>query len=166
MKCFLYGQENKINTKIFKTFPADIGSRKSIEVSYCQMFLPYTKSRFLFCSLYLHNGSSIQKLTSQSSLNWSLLGLFIARMLLYKSVRVSGQSRYSIYILLCAERHYQPYSKLYIPSTLNIDFMLWHTKLIVFALKCKTMAYFFYFSRLYPATNIICICVSLFEFHI
>ena len=27
-------------------------------------------------------------------------------------------------------------TKLYIPSTLNIDFVLWHTQLIVYAVKC------------------------------
>jgi hypothetical protein len=27
-------------------------------------------------------------------------------------------------------------SKLYIPSTLNIDLILWHTQLIVYAVKC------------------------------
>ena len=27
-------------------------------------------------------------------------------------------------------------AKLYIPSTLNIDFILWHTQLIVYVLKC------------------------------
>jgi hypothetical protein len=28
------------------------------------------------------------------------------------------------------------YAKLYIPSTLNIDLILWHTQLIVCAVKC------------------------------
>ena len=27
-------------------------------------------------------------------------------------------------------------AKLYIPSTLNIDLILWHTQLIVYAVKC------------------------------
>ena len=30
-------------------------------------------------------------------------------------------------------------SKIYIPSTLNIDFILWHTQLIVYAVKCYIM---------------------------
>ena len=42
--------------------------------------------------------------------------------------------------------------KLYISSTLNIDLILWHTQLIVCAVKCQIMVYimgyFFHFSRL------------------
>ena len=41
-----------------------------------------------------------------------------------------------------------------IPSTLNIDSVLWHTKFIVYAVKCYIMGYFFHFSSLYPAPYI------------
>ena len=33
-------------------------------------------------------------------------------------------------------RHFVCKAKLYIPSTLNIDLILWHTQLIVFTVKC------------------------------
>ena len=36
------------------------------------------------------------------------------------------------YVLLALVLH----TKLYIPSTLNIDLILWHTQLIVYAVKC------------------------------
>ena len=43
------------------------------------------------------------------------------------------------------------YSKLYIPSTLNIDLILWHTQLIVCAENVKSWIFdFTYFSSLYP----------------
>ena len=49
-------------------------------------------------------------------------------------------------------------SKLYISSTLNIDLILWHTQLIVCAVKyqimVEIMGYFFHFSSLYPAPYI------------
>ena len=44
--------------------------------------------------------------------------------------------------------------KLYILSTINVDLVLWHTLLIVYAVKCKIMGYFFHFSSLNRATYI------------
>ena len=55
--------------------------------------------------------------------------------------------------------------KLYIPSTLNIDLILWHTQLILCAITFKSCFFFVSFFKLIPCP-IHCICVSLFEFHI
>ena len=44
--------------------------------------------------------------------------------------------------------------KLYILSTINVDLVLWHTLLIVYAVKCKIMGYFFHFSSLNRATYV------------
>ena len=61
-------------------------------------------------------------------------------------------------------------SKLYIPSTLNIDLILWHTQLTVCAENVKS----WFKSWVFPFTfqayilphTLICMCVSLFKFHI
>ena len=60
--------------------------------------------------------------------------------------------------------------KLYIPSTLNIDLILWHTQLIVCAENVKS----WFKSLVFPLTfqayilphTLNCMCVSLFKFHI
>ena len=39
-------------------------------------------------------------------------------------------------VVFLAHLHFKMKSKLYIPSTLNIDFILWHPQLIVDAVKC------------------------------
>ena len=61
-------------------------------------------------------------------------------------------------------------SKLYIPSTLNIDLILWHTQLIVCAENVKSWfksrAFNFTFQAYILHHTLICICVSLFKFHI
>ena len=64
----------------------------------------------------------------------------------------------------------EPYPKLYIPSTLNIDLILWHTQLIVCADNVKS----WFKSWLFPFTfqayilphTLNCMCVSLSKFHI
>ena len=61
-------------------------------------------------------------------------------------------------------------SKLYTPSTLNIDLILWHTQLIVCAENVKS----WFKSWVFPFTfqayllphALNCMCVSLFKFHI
>ena len=60
--------------------------------------------------------------------------------------------------------------KLYIPSTLNIDLILWHTQLIV----CPENVKSWFKSWVFPFTfqayilshTLNCMCVSLFKFHI
>ena len=63
---------------------------------------------------------------------------------------------------------YEP--KLYTPSTLNIDLMLWHTHLIVCAENVKSWfkSWVFTFTfQAYILTNTLnCMCVSLLKFHI
>ena len=62
------------------------------------------------------------------------------------------------------------YSKLYIPSTLNIDLILWHTQLIVCAENAKS----WFMSWVFPFTfqayilphTLNCMCVGLFKFYI
>ena len=63
-----------------------------------------------------------------------------------------------------------PWSKLYIPSTLNIDLILWHTQMIVCAENVKS----WFKSWVFPFTfqayilphTLNCMSVSLFKFHI
>ena len=43
------------------------------------------------------------------------------------------------------EMHIRFYSKLYIPSTLNTDYILWHTQLTVCPVKYYIMGYSFHF---------------------
>ena len=61
-------------------------------------------------------------------------------------------------------------AKLYIPSTLNIDFILWHTQLIVCAENIKSWfkSWIFHFTfQSYTMPHTLnCMYVSLFEFHI
>ena len=63
-----------------------------------------------------------------------------------------------------------PRANLYIPSTLNIDIILWHTQLNVCAENVKSWfkSWFFPFTfqaYILPHT-LNCMCVSLFKFHI
>ena len=61
-------------------------------------------------------------------------------------------------------------AKLYVPSTLNIDHILWHTQLIICAENVKS----WFKSWVFPFTfqayilphTLNCMCVSLFKFHI
>ena len=53
-------------------------------------------------------------------------------------------------------------AKLYIPSTLNIDLILWHTQLIV----CAEMLNQGSFQAYILTHTVNCMCVSLFKFHI
>ena len=43
------------------------------------------------------------------------------------------------YIIVNTDAYFERSPKLYNPSTLNIDLILWHTQLIVYAVKCKIM---------------------------
>ena len=52
------------------------------------------------------------------------LGLYMSTLVYHTYTKLSNFPRF--------RRH----PKLYIPSTLNIDLILWHTQLIVCALKC------------------------------
>ena len=65
---------------------------------------------------------------------------------------------------------FKPRPKLYIPSTLNMDLILWHTKLIVCAENVKSWfkSWFFPFTfQAYTLPHTLnCMCVGLFEFHI
>ena len=70
------------------------------------------------------------------------------------------------YLLNC---HFGRKPKLYIPSTLNIDLILWHTQLIVCAQDIKSwfkswVIHFTFQAYTQPHT-LNCICVSLFKFH-
>ena len=47
-----------------------------------------------------------------------------------------GEEGEKVSLKICLAGELNPGPKLYIPSTLNIDLMLWHTKLIVCAVKC------------------------------
>ena len=60
------------------------------------------------------------------------------------------------------------FPKLYIPSTLNIDLLLWHTQLIVCAVKswCKSLVFPVTFQAYFLPHTLNCMRVSLFEFHI
>ena len=61
-------------------------------------------------------------------------------------------------------------AKLYIPSTLNIDLILWHTELIVWAEIVKpwfkSWVFPFTFNAYFLPHTLNCMCVSLFKFHI
>ena len=57
------------------------------------------------------------------------------------------------------------YTKLYIPSTLNIDLILWLTQLIVRAVKFKSWVISFTFQAYTLPHTLSCICVSLFRFY-
>ena len=74
-----------------------------------------------------------------------------------------GYGGASYYVVLCR-------SKLYIPSTLNIDLILWHTQLIICAENVKSWfkSWVFPFTfQAYILPYILnCMCVSLFKFHI
>ena len=60
--------------------------------------------------------------------------------------------------------------KLYTPSTLNIDLILWHTHLIVCAENVKSwfkaLVFPFTFQAYILPHTLICMFVSLFKFHI
>ena len=60
--------------------------------------------------------------------------------------------------------------KLYTPSTLNIDLILWHTQFIVCAENIKPWfksgVFPFTFQAYILSHTLNCTCVSLFEFHI
>jgi hypothetical protein len=60
--------------------------------------------------------------------------------------------------------------KLYIPSTLNIDVILWHIQLIVFAENVnswfKAWVFPFVFQAYILPDTMNCMCVSLFKYHI
>ena len=62
------------------------------------------------------------------------------------------------------------YAKLYIPNTLNIDLILWHTQLIVCAENVKSWLKSWVIYFIFQAHNLphalYCIYVSLSEFHI
>ena len=61
-------------------------------------------------------------------------------------------------------------TKLYIPSTLNIDLILWHIQLIVCAKNVKSWFKLWIFPFTFQAYilphTLNCMCVSLFKFHI
>ena len=61
-------------------------------------------------------------------------------------------------------------AKLYIPSTLNIDLILWHTQLIVCAENVKSWFQSWVFPLTFQAYilphTLNCMCVSLLKFHI
>ena len=57
-------------------------------------------------------------------------------------------------------------SKLYIPSTLNIDLILWHTQLIVCAENIKSWVFPFTFKAYIMPHTLYFMCVSLFRFHV
>ena len=57
-------------------------------------------------------------------------------------------------------------SKLYIPSTLNIDLILWNTQLIVCAENVKSWVFPFTFQAYILPHTLNCMCASLFQFHI
>ena len=61
-------------------------------------------------------------------------------------------------------------SKLYIPSILNIDLILWHTKLIVCAENVKSWfkswVFPFTFQAYFLPNTLNCMCVSLLKNHI
>ena len=61
---------------------------------------------------------------------------------------------------------YAPKAKLYIPSTLNIDLILWHTHLIVCAENVKSWGFPFTFQAYILPHTLNCMCVSLFKFQI
>ena len=54
-------------------------------------------------------------------------------------------------------------TKLYIPNTLNIDLILWHTQLIV-CRKCWIMGFPFTFQAYILPHTLNCMCVSLLDF--
>ena len=66
--------------------------------------------------------------------------------------------------------HMRPNAKLYVPSTLNIDLILWHTQLIVcaenFKSWFKSWVFPFTFQAYILPHTLICMCVSLLKFHI
>ena len=65
---------------------------------------------------------------------------------------------------------FRPLPKLYIPNTLNIDIILWHTQLIVCAENVKSWfkswVFLFTFQSYILPHTLNCMCVSLFKFHI
>ena len=72
-----------------------------------------------------------------------------------------GQNIFSLNIVVSTP-------KLYIPSTLNIDLLLWHTQLIVCAVKSwfKSLVFPFTFQAYFLPHTLNCMCVSLFKLHI
>ena len=80
----------------------------------------------------------------------------------------SKLSDLKIKVIECGESNLG--TKLYIPSTLDIDLILWHTQLIVFAENVKSWfkSWVFPFTfQAYILPHIInCMCVSPFKFHI
>ena len=59
-----------------------------------------------------------------------------------------------------------PMTKLYIPSTLNIDLILWHTHFIVCAENVKSWVFPFTFQAYILPHTLNCVRVSLLKFHI
>ena len=57
-------------------------------------------------------------------------------------------------------------AKLYIPTTLNIDLILWHTHFIMCAENVKSWVFPFTFQAYILPHTLNCMCVSLFKFHI
>jgi hypothetical protein len=57
-------------------------------------------------------------------------------------------------------------TKLYIPNTLNIDLILWHTQLIACAENVKSWVIYFTFQAYTIPHTLNCICDCLFKFHI
>ena len=56
--------------------------------------------------------------------------------------------------------------KLYIPTTLNIDLILWHTHLIVCAENVKSWVFPFTFQAYILPHKLNCMCVGIFKYHI
>ena len=79
------------------------------------------------------------------------------------------QGNYSMNVLMNTKRS-GICAKLYIPSTLNIDLILWHTQLNVFAENVKSQfkswVFPFTFQAYILPHTLNCMCVSLFKFDI
>ena len=58
------------------------------------------------------------------------------------------------------------HAKLYTPSTLNIDLILWHTQFIKCAENVKSWVFPLTFQAYILPHTLNCICVNLFKFHI
>ena len=91
----------------------------------------------------------------------NLIPVIITKLNLYPRFRNSSTHQTKILTPLISWLQ----AMLYIPSTLNIDLILWHTQLLVCAVKSCSKSWVISFTYTLPHT-LNCICIILFEFHI
>ena len=132
--------------------------KTKIEILFWRFNFGWRKQGSLF---QVWNKPGFEKADFHFSLTWSICFSFCPK---------SGWKNWSKQsIKLHFDINY-PQSKLHIPSTLNIDLILWHTQLIVCAENVKSWSQSWFIAFTFQAYtlphSLNCMYVSLFKFHI